>query len=84
METMSEWIRRLIRQCQAASDWKQPLSVYLLRNNFPDPVSILDLFQRLRHLPGFSAQIEKVLPPLLLSGNLKTALLQLRDFFRHL
>ena len=80
METMSEWIRSLIGQCQAASDWKQPLSVYLQRNGFPDPDSILDLFQRLRHLPGFSARVEKVLPPLLLSGNLKTALLQLRDF----
>ena len=80
METMSEWIRSLIRQSQADSDWNQPLSVYLQKNRFPDPDSILNHFQQLRRLPGFSTQIEKILPPLLLSGDLKTALLQLNDF----
>ncbi len=80
METMSEWMQSLIGQCQADSDWNQPLSAYLRRNGFSASDSILPLFQELRRLPGFSARFEKILPPLLLSGDLKKALVLLDDF----
>ncbi|MBF0277849.1 MAG: hypothetical protein HQM13_08665 [SAR324 cluster bacterium] len=77
---MPEWIKVLVEQWNPSSNWNSALTHYLSKNKLHAPDQIHELFGQLREVPGFSECSQEILPVLLLTGDLKTTLMQLHDF----
>ncbi len=77
---MQTWLQNLVAQWHSTSQWEVYLTEYLQSHEISSPETILEKLQYFRNIPTFSEQGRRILPVILISGDIATTLQRLQDF----